>query len=190
MSLQVGSIRALSSTGTITLPANNKIVGLDAGSVGGSGQIIQVRYAQTPPTTYTISSTGIAAISGLSISFTPRFATSRILLQAMINHNAQYVTSLGFLKNGGYIGPITRAVNNSSDGSVSTVYFGAGTTDIGYAWNSFVQYYDTAGDTTARTYAAAASTSWSSVAYSLIINDRTSNDMRSISSFVIMEIAQ
>jgi len=148
------------------------------------GAIIQVQHVQSSATRYTISAADITAIPELSISFTPKFSTSKILLQAMINSSQTYVCTFGFLKNGAYILSNT---NTNSAGSIATTYI----TDTNGAnmFNNFISYVDTPGTTSAITYAAAAASSWAGTNYNLYINDRSDSAMRSISSMTIYEIA-
>jgi hypothetical protein len=150
------------------------------------GSIVQVQHAQTPGTRYVISSANISAIPNLTISFTPKFANSRILLQAMINSSATYVASYGFLKNGGYLSGVT---NTNSQGSVATTYYGGGVIESN-SYNNFISYSEFPGTTSTITYAAAACSSWSGTNYNLHINDRSDDTMRGVSSFTIFEIAQ
>ena len=150
------------------------------------GAIVQVAYADTGPNKYTISAQDITAITGLSISFTPKFSNSRIVLQANIHSDQFYVSTFGFLKNGGYLASNT---NTNSAGSISTNYhWDSG--NNGGMWTCSYAYSDFPNTTSAITYAAAACSSWGGTVVSLQINDRGSSDMRSISSMIIMEIAQ
>lgn len=183
--LRVGSISAPSGTGSIVLPANNSLSGVDAASIYAAGDVVQVQHARTSPTRYAIATDNISAIPELSISFTPKFANSKILLTAMINANSQHVTTFGFLKDGAVIISNT---NTNSTGSILTVYDGQ---DIaGYMYGQYIEFMDTISSTATITYAAAASASWSAVVRTLYINDRDSNDMRSVSSMTAMEIKQ
>jgi len=152
-----------------------------------TGKVIQVAHVETSPTQYSIASQNIAAIPELQISFTPKRADSKILLQAMINSNGVYVSTYGFLKDGVVMSPATP--NNNSTGSVSTTYYGYPATSVEYMFNVYISFMEDAGSTTTRTYDAAACASWDGTIYTLFINDRNAADMRSISSLTIMEIA-
>jgi hypothetical protein len=156
------------------------------GTFYASGSIVQVQHVMSPATRQSITTQDISAITGLEINFTPRFATSKLLLQAMVNHNGVHVSTVGFLKNNGYIIANT---NTNSQGSISTTYFGHGPTTIDFMYNSFIQYLDTINSTSTINYKVGACASWAGTVYTLFINDRNSNDMRSVSSFTIFEIA-
>lgn len=145
-------------------------------------QVVSV-YNQDRQSVY---SDNLAAIPGLSLSITPKFSTSKILLLAMVNGSSTHVTTYGILRNGATIaGP---ANTNVGGGSLLTVYDGQDTTD--YMYGHYLQYLDTAGTTSAITYACACSASWSGSIRTAYINDRVSNDMRSASSLIAMEILQ
>jgi hypothetical protein len=51
-------------------------------------------------------------------------------------------------------------------------------------------WYDTAGSTAARTYAVGATSSWAGAILPVTINNREINDMQSLSTLTIFEIAQ
>lgn len=156
-----------------------------AGTIKIPGTVIQVQHVRTSATRYTISADNLTAIPELEINFTPKFANSKILLTAMINASSNHVTTYGFLKNNAVIISNT---NTNSDGSILTVYDGQ---DIGsYIYGQYVEFMDVATSLSPINYRAAASASWSGSPRSLYINDRDGNDMRSISSMTIMEIAQ
>lgn len=166
------------SSGTITIPSGQKLY--------APGSVVQVQHVQSSATKYTVSAADIAAIPELSISFTPKFSNSKILLQAMINSSATYVCTFGFLKNGS---AIISNTNTNSAGSISTTYYGGGAVESNI-YNNYISYMDTPATTSAITYAAAVSSSWSGTNYTVHINDRSDSTMRSISTLTIMEVAQ
>lgn len=167
----------LNVTGTTTLPSQTKI----------PGAIVQVQHVRTN-SAIDITAQNIAAISGLSISFTPKFANSKILLTSMINSNAQYVTSYGFLKDGVSLG--TTSPNSNTTSSVWTGYSGQAAGITTNMYGAYTEWLDDATNTSARTYAAGITSSWADIIYTVRINDRTDNVMRSYSSMTIYEIAQ
>lgn len=169
-----GVLIAVNGTGQLTVPSKTYF----------PGSIVQVQHVQTS-TWQNIATQDISAISGLSISFTPKFSNSKILLQSMINSTNTYVATYGFLKNGAVMSPLT---NTNSSGSVATQYWFD--TSTNYMNNVYISYMEDAGSTTARTYAAAACSSWGGTVYTMQINDRSDGAMRSFSSMTIFEIAQ
>ena len=177
--LTVGQLKGLTvNNNTITVPSGHKLY--------APGSIVQVQHAQTSPTKYVISAADITAIPELTISFTPKFANSRIILQSMINSTVTYVSTYGFLKNGGYLSGVT---NTNSQGSVATTYYGSSAIESNI-YNTFITYSEFPNTTSTITYSAAACSSWSGTNYTLHINDRSDSLMRSVSTLTILEIAQ
>lgn len=176
--LTVGQLKGLTvNNNTITVPSGHKLY--------APGSVVQVQHVRTSSAT-DMSVQDLSAISGLSISFTPKFANSKILLTAMINSNATYVASFGFLKDGS---SLTSTSPNSNTGtSLATTYYGDSVTTN--MRPIYIEWMDDATSTSARTYAAGATSSWGGTINTLRINDRSDNVMRSYSSMTIMEVAQ
>ena len=152
----------------------------------GEGQIMQMRYSQTPADRYLITAQNLSPIPNLEVTIQPSHTDSKILLMAMINTNARYVSSWGFLRNNSVLTNGLSGNNNVGSGSVSTTYFdGDRDNDMR---NIFIQYMDMPNTTNPLTYSVGASSSWSGGTRNLYINDRNSNDMRSISSLTAYEI--
>ena len=152
----------------------------------GEGQIMQMRYSQTPPTRYLINSSNLSPIPNLEVTIQPSHTDSKILLMAMINSDARHVSSFGFLRNNSVLTSNLSGNTNVGSGSVSTTYHG--TDDNDDMKNVFIQYMDMPNTTNPLTYSVGASSSWSGNVYDLYINDRDGNDMRSISSLTAYEI--
>jgi hypothetical protein len=152
----------------------------------GEGQILQLRYAQTPATRYLIRSQNLTAIPDLEVTIQPSHTSSKILLMAMINSNAVHVNTMGFLRNNSILTSGLSGNNNVSSGSISTTHEGDSTED--HMRNRFLMYMDMPNTTNPVTYTVGASSSWSGTLYNLYINDRASNDMRSISSLIAVEV--
>ena len=147
--------------------------------------VVQV-VTVTDTTRTSVYSDNLAAIPNLSISITPKYATSKILLLAMLNTNGQHVTSYGILRNGATLGG--SANSNVAGGAIATTYYGS---DVGSnMYNQFIQYLDTAGTTSAITYAAALSASWAGTPRTIYINDRDTSDMKCSSTLTALEILQ
>jgi hypothetical protein len=149
------------------------------------GEVIQTQYVQSSAR-QTISAADVAAITALTINITPRFANSRILLRAMVNSSATYVSTYSFLKNDTQMsGTVT---NNNSSGGIATVY--QFDTSGNNMENIYLEYMDTASSTALINYKVAACSSWAGTSYNLYINDRSDSTMLSISTFTVQEIAQ
>jgi len=152
----------------------------------GEGQVMQVRYSQTPASRYLLRNNNLTPIPDLEVTIQPSHTNSKILLMAMINSNARHVTSFGFLRNNGIITNGLSGNTNVSSGSVATTYHNRDTG--GDMFNCFIQYMDMPNTQNPTTYSVGASASWSGGTRDLYINDRDSNDMRSISSLIAMEV--
>jgi hypothetical protein len=162
-------------TGQVSLPSQTYF----------PGAIVQVQHARTS-SVVDVTSQDLVAISGLSISFTPKFSNSKILLTSMINSNAVYVASFGFLRNGSSL--TATSPNSNTGNSLATTFYGdSASTNMRPI---YIEWLDDAGSTAARTYAAGTTSSWAGTLYTNRINDRVDNVMRSYSSITIYEIAQ
>lgn len=154
----------------------------------GSGNkmhsVIQVKRVTTN-TRLSVASQDLTAIPGMSISITPRYVGSMLLLQAQISGSSQHVTTYGFLKNSS---PVSTITNTNSTGSILTVYDGQDTND--YMYGQFFDWSELSQSTGTLTFDVGVSASWSGGVRTAYINNRVSNDMASISTFTIWEIAQ
>ena len=178
-------IRDSGNTVTVENGAQWFIIGGEDNDVG-EGQIMQMRYAQTPASRYLIQAQDLSPIPNLEVTIQPSHTNSKVLLCAMINTNARYVTSYGFLRNNGILTNGLSGNSNVGSGSVSTTYHG--TDDNDDMKNVFIQYMDMPSTTNPLTYSVGASASWSGGNRNLYINDRSSNDMRSVCSLTAYEI--
>lgn len=152
--------------------------------LNSTGNIIQVVYGDMGSNTVTITSADNAVISNCSVTITPTRSTSKILLLAHVVHNASYVCSFGFARNGTNIGGNS---NTNSANSIAMNYEGVGA-DPGWCISTSYQYLDSPGSTSALVYAPTACSSWSGTNYTIRINDRNALDMRGLTSIVAMEI--
>ena len=152
----------------------------------GEGQIMQMRYAQTPASRYLIQAQNLSPIPNLEVTIQPSHTNSKVLLVAMINSNARHVTSFGFLRNNGTLTSGLSGNSNVGSGSVATTYHDADRG--GDMYNCVIQYMDMPNTTNPCTYSVGVSASWGGSVRDLYINDRDSNDMRSISSLAAYEI--
>ena len=147
---------------------------------------MQAKFASTPPDRYLISNNNLVQIPNLEVSIAPTHTNSKIVLIAMITGNARHVTSFGFFRDGNLITSGLNGNTNVGSGSVATTYTGDDTSDHMYSWP--VNYHDTPGTTNAVTYTVGASASWGGSIRDLYINDRSGNDMRSVSTLLALEV--
>jgi hypothetical protein len=167
-----------------------------------NGGIVQVKTATSGRTRYLLSaSNALQSIPGLAISFTPKFAGSKIVLTAHVIHDSTYVTGFAFTQDGASIAPAhtygAGAGQNNQTASdthrplITTYQWGTASRQDRVICDHFQQTVD-AGSTSARTYRVAGFSSWSngSQQYGLYINDRSGGGMASVSHFTVMEIKQ
>jgi hypothetical protein len=154
-----------------------------------TGSIIQVVYGDMGSNYDEIETQNNSVIENCSVTITPTRSTSKILLFAHVVHNARFVASFGFAKNGVNIG------GNTNLNSTNTIAMGYITSnpDVSYfCISTTYQYQDTAGTTSPITYAPTACSSWNGTIYPLIINNRLTSggnlDMTSLTSITAMEI--
>jgi hypothetical protein len=149
------------------------------------GAIVQAKTMQM--NTYTsVYAQDVSAIPGMNMTFAPKFSNSILLLTATVTGTSNYVCTYGFLKDGSNISTLS---NSNAYGSVYTSYYNDGQTDGGMRPATFSFSYSP-GSTANATYYVGVSSSWAGSIYTTYINDRSSADMRSYSSFTILEIAQ
>lgn len=77
---QLQGLAAGSTPNTITVPTGQKIVGTDSGSVYAPGMVIQTVYYETTTQVFGGSNTGTYFDVGMAANITPKFATSKILV--------------------------------------------------------------------------------------------------------------
>lgn len=159
----------------------------DGSQLNNVGKVLQVQYVQCSPTRYTISADSLTAIPDLTINFTPKSATSKILLQSNIYSTETHVSTYGFLETiSGTDTAISTLSNTNSNGSIATIY--KGTNTLSCIFTTPISYMINSTGTASRVFKVGATSSWAGSLYTLYINDRDGNDMRSISNFTIMEI--
>ena len=170
--------------GYVYLEDKTSLVGQTAGQIYAPGMVIQTAFVNSSRNRQNVYSDSLTNIPELSISFACKYSNSWLLLRASIPATGRHVTTFGFKANGSNIYNLN---NTNSDGSVSTNYRGDDTDS--YMRSFFIQgrYYP--GTTGAITYTVAGTASWSGGVRNCYTNDRDSNDMRSTSTFTIMEVA-
>ena len=157
------------------------------------GDIIQMKFSQNS-IGQTIADTqnvtdGNALINGLNIVMYPKRSNSVIVLEAHIHHSHSYVVSFGFIVNG--TSAVSIPNNSNSSGSQVTTYEGNNDTNH-CSVTSFKVSPSNPGAGTRMDIRIGATSSWGGddTSYTLYINDRSSQDMSSLSSITAYEIAQ
>jgi len=152
-----------------------------AGAVGG--KVKNIYFAETPAVRQTISSQTPTVIDGLSITITPETETSTFIVVASIHGTMTHVTSLLCYVNGT---SLYSHSNGNQAGSIGTYYDGTNVTTHMKNMPLNAKYNAVGLDPV--TIDIRATSSWSTSVYTLYINDRAANDMRSISTMVIYEV--
>ncbi len=164
------------------------------GGVDVSNKILQViNVIKTD--TFNTNSTSYVAVTGLSITITPKLSSSSILIIASINGNSfNRGGTLQLWRNGSTVS----ALMPSSAGSrgvtnIGGLWTGDGSGDGGMMFNSVMPLLDSPGTTSSTTYAVYARTNDSS-SYGTYINraldDTDGSDfIRGVSSLTVMEVA-
>lgn len=151
-----------------------------------AGTIIQVQTAEAGPARQTISSQTPVAITDLSINFTPRNSTSKIMIQVYLNASHTYVASYGIFEDGSPTYS-TSGYTNTNESNMDYTYYGGSSSTDHFQGNTFHTVLD-ASSTTTRTYQVYGTSGWDA-SYALYINNRESNNMASVSRMIIYEIA-
>jgi hypothetical protein len=156
------------------------------------GHVVQVKTVNSGFTNQTINSATPVALSGMTVTITPTYATSRILIQAAIAASWTYVASPHIYRNG--VDIIAAHGSNSQTGGSTALY----TTYFPFATDSTTDsmriypllFDDLPATTSATTYAIYVNSGWSGGTNAFYFNNRASGDMLSCSYMTVMEIAQ
>jgi hypothetical protein len=154
-----------------------------------AGGIIQIKTAVSGPNRQSINSAVPLPLSGLSINFTPAVATSRILVQAFVSTNSNYVSAFAIYKNA-LPTVSTTGYNNLCYPNMQVTYYPGFSPEPNLMHQRTVIHNELAGSTATRTYTVYGISRWSGTSYTLWINNRDANDMPSFSHMIIYEIAQ
>lgn len=193
--LRTNAISARTGTGTIALPAGNRIVSTEGGAVVAPGMVIQTVYVRTDlRAAYSSSNSGNGnPVTPLNLTITPKFANSLLLCQWMVNgelhqDNVWLIWKDGALAPNGFN---TSIGNIRTSGYVSAFYDqNEDTTPSNW---KFI-YADSPNSTSPVTYGLAVRSS-SSANYTLALN-RTLHDVTTdaresmVSVGFVQEIAQ
>lgn len=189
--LRVNEIAARTGTGDIAIPSGNRIVSTEGGAIVAPGMVIQTVYATSGFVNQTITSATPVALTGMTATITPKFANSRILVQAMVTATWTYVSSVHIFRDG--VDVITAHGGNNQSGGTTALWTHYGET-LGTTGNNIfpfpVVYAETPNSTSPLTYSIRANSGWSGGATVFYFNNRASQDMLGCSTMIVMEIAQ
>lgn len=175
-------------TATLTLPGTTGTLLSTANPQ--SGGVIQV--VQTVKTdTFSTTSTSFIDVTGLTVTITPKFSTSKILIIAQITNTGNNTRSAFFKLAGGNT---SSYVGNSSGSKVQAVFGGNwNNNETGVIFSSSISYVDSPATSSPITYSVqtrVGSTSGnpSQVNYGIGEAD-TADYVRGASSIIVLEIA-
>ena len=160
----------------------NRIVPRDGIPSGSSGGIIQIKQAYKTDQT-TMSSTSMADVAGLSVSITPKFTTSKILVTVHVYASCEDAGVLGLMRDSTVIGAGTGSGDANNSG-FAMVRFTAD--NLGSTFST--TYLDSPSTISATTYKVRGRPT--SGSNNLFINRRASTDGYQLaSSITVMEVS-
>ena len=162
----------------------DKIVPVDGAPSGGGGGIVQVKCT-TKQDMFDTSSTSFVDVTGLNVSITPKFSTSKILVTVHVFASCEDASVLRLMFDSTAVGN-----GNSADtGGANNQGFAMVRQDDGNLGSGYgIQLLHTPGDTSSHTYKIQGRATNSS--YALGINRRIDNQNYSLSSSIsVMEVS-
>lgn len=169
--LSVGKLKGLA--------VNNNVITVPSGhTLYAPGHVLQAVQA-TKTGTFTTTSTSFIAISGLSLSITPKSASSQILLtfSSTAGHNGNNLNFFTFFRNGSNVAGGTQAIQG---------YIHDGGTAVNQAMNVAFTYLDSPASTTVITYTVACRTD----ANTMYVGDRPATALPTLGTLIALEVAQ
>ncbi len=171
------------------------VMAIDTGEIGTTNgwfdpftpivqKVKNIYYAETPAERQDIYSQTPQIITGLSLELTPTTETSSFIVTASISSTFTHVASLLCYING--VPTHSHGNNNNQSGSIMTMY--EGTDEPGHISSATINAKIDTDSLDPITIDIRGTSSWSTSIYHMYINDRSSNDMRGISSMIIYEI--
>ena len=103
--LYTDNIRA-NNASQITVPTGQKIVGTDAGSIVAPGHVVQVSHTKVADSTDTTTQYPTTVNLGSAVSFTPKFANSKLLVTTSGNlkmNNGADGVFVGLRRDGSFV---------------------------------------------------------------------------------------
>ena len=161
----------------------DKIVPVDGAPSGGGGGIVQVKCT-TKQDMFDTSSTSFVDVTGLSVSITPKFSTSKMLVTVHVFASCEDASMLRLMFDSTAVGNGTASDQDANHQGFAMVRQDDGNLGSGYG----IQLLHTPGDTSSHTYKIQGRATSSS--YSLGINRRIDNQNYSLSSSIsVMEVS-
>ena len=141
------------SGSTITVPTGKKLVVTDTGGIQLPGSVVQVQTTQAHYNGITdLTTTTLAAIAGMSVTITPKFANSKILIRSQLSYwfstdgNNYFIAT--YFRNIGGAG----ATNLVSGKTYNGIQFYAAGRQAQYNDVAMMEYLDTPNTTSSTVY--------------------------------------
>ena len=161
----------------------DKIVPVDGAPSGGGGGIVQVKCT-TKQDMFSTSSTSFVDVTGLNVSITPKFSTSKMLVTVHVFASCEDASMLRLMFDSTAVGNGTASDQDANHQGFAMVRQDDGNLGSGYG----IQLLHTPGDTSSHTYKIQGRATNSS--YALGINRRIDNQNYSLSSSIsVMEVS-
>ena len=161
----------------------DKIVPVDGAPSGGGGGIVQVKCT-TKQDMFDTSSTSFVDVTGLNVSITPKFSTSKMLVTVHVFANCEDASMLRLMFDSTAVGNGTASDQDANHQGFAMVRQDDGNLGSGYG----IQLLHTPGDTSSHTYKIQGRATSSS--YALGINRRIDIQNYSLSSSIsVMEVS-
>ena len=161
----------------------DKILPVDGAPTNGGGGIVQVKCT-TKQDMFDTSSTSFVDVTGLSVSITPKFSTSKMLVTVHVFASCEDASMLRLMFDSTAVGNGTASDQDATHQGFAMVRQDDGNLGSGYG----VQVLHTPGDTSSHTYKIQGRATNSS--YALGINRRIDNQNYSLSSSIsVMEVS-
>ena len=158
----------------------DKIVPVDGAPTGGGGGIVQVKCT-TKQDMFDTSSTSFVDVTGLNVSITPKFSTSKMLVTVHVFASCEDASMLRLMFDSTAVGNGTASDQDANHQGFAMVRQSGNNLGSGYG----IQILHTPGNTSSHTYKVQARTTAAS--YPLSINRRGSSFHYSLASSITVE---
>ena len=182
---------AVSDNSTVSLDEVITTSNLASNIVPAAGEVLQSVSATTGfgGTMQSINSSTKQAVTGLSVTITPKYNNSKMLISGYLHSSFTFVSGLAIYKNGSSL--ITGNTQTNQTGGSESLWTAYNQTQGDVTGSCFpypFMYEDTVSNTNATTYQIYANAGWGGSTNTLYINDRSNDDMRSQSWITVQEI--
>ena len=157
---------------------------LGSGNITVDNKVLQVVTLETPNERYYFNTNKAVEIPGLSVDLTPLSDNSIIIIHSIVYMTMNYVRGVGIKVNDIPLGAPT---NHNPLPDVSGIVYDGRSSNSYLAGISIMEFYKNTDKTTKR-ISTIVNASWDGRKRNYYVNDRSDNDMRSLSKTLIMEV--